>query len=354
MAQSRPLLWLMVITSTFFWGSNFNAGHAIADQVPALTAAAERFAIALCLFLFIRLLQGKSESCLRWKDALILAPLGIIGVFGFNYAFFTALQTTSALNAALIMALSPMISLLLSAWLLPIKIRSYQYIGIVLAFIGVVLVITGGNFGLLHIAIGDAWMILACIVWSLYSVGSKRFAGHIPPQQFARWTVCIGAVALIIAAIIVERPFTTLMSLDAETHWILIYMSVFGAVLAYIFWLRGVYLLGPDRSAIAFNLVPVFTLLVNLALGSLPQLWQFVGLGLVLVGVFISSGWRPGRKSIAAETRKESVPVKDVKAINRLLNVKSQELEDKASRESLIAAQLKGTKTSDTQGQCRW
>lgn len=296
MHSSRPMIWLMVVASTFFWGSNFNAGRAIADEVPALTAAAERFGIAFIGFLLLRLLQGRAESRLHFKDMFVLVPLGIIGVFGFNYAFFTALHTTSALNAALIMALSPMLSLLLSAWLLPVTIRGYQYMGIVLAFAGVSLVITGGRFTGLNIAIGDAWMLLAMFVWSLYSVGSKRFAGHIPPIQFARWTVCIGALALIAAALIVEEPLTTIPALPLSVHLILIYMSVFGAVLAYIFWLRGVFYLGPDRSAIAFNLVPVFTLLVSLGMGEIPLLLQFVGMALVLGGVFISSGWRPGRQ----------------------------------------------------------
>src|SRR5690606_24649707 len=296
MHNSRPMIWLMVVASTFFWGSNFNAGQAIADDVQALTAAAERFGIAFIGFLLLRLLQGKAESRLRFSDMFVLVPLGIIGVFGFNYAFFTALHTTSALNAALIMALSPMVSLLLSAWLLPVTIRGYQYVGIVLAFTGVSLVITGGRFALLTIAIGDAWMLFAMFVWSLYSVGSKRFAGHIPPIQFARWTVCIGAIALIAAALLVEEPLATIPALPLSVHLILIYMSVFGAVLAYIFWLRGVFYLGPDRSAIAFNLVPVFTLLVSLGMGEVPLLLQFVGLGLVLIGVFISSGWRPGRR----------------------------------------------------------
>lgn len=296
MTKSRPLIWLMIIASTFFWGSNFNAGHAIADEVPALTAAAERFAIALVGFLLLRLLQGKAESQLQPRDALVLIPLGIIGVFGFNYAFFTALHSTSALNAALIMALSPMVSLLFSAWLLPVKIRAFQYVGIVIAFLGVSLVITGGHFALLQVAIGDLWMLVACMVWSLYSVGSKKFAGHIPPIQFARWTVSIGAIALISAALIIEEPLTTIPSLSLKAHMILIYMSVFGGVLAYIFWLSGVYALGPDRSAIAFNLVPVFTLLVNLAMGQMPLALQFVGMALVLGGVLISSGWRPGRR----------------------------------------------------------
>lgn len=283
----------MVIVSTFFWGSNFNAGHAVADDTTPLTAAAERFAIALVLFWVIRFSFGKAESQLTVKDALVLLPLGIIGVFGFNYAFFTAMHTTSALNAALIMALSPTLSTLLSVIMLKVRIRAYQYLGMLIAFIGVVFVITGGHFSALRAALGDIWMLLACFVWSLYSVGSKKYAPHIPSLQFARWTVSIGAIALIITALLSEHPLTDIPQLSFNTHSILIYMGVCGSVLAYIYWLKGVYFLGPEKSAIAFNLVPVFTLLVSLAFGSIPNLVQVLGMLLVLMGVLISSGWRP-------------------------------------------------------------
>jgi len=292
----------MVVISTFFWGSNFNAGHAVASDVTPLTAAAERFAIALVLFWLVRFTFGKAESQLALKDSLILLPLGITGVFGFNYAFFTALHTTSALNAALIMALSPMVSTLFSVWLLKAKIFAYQYLGMLIAFVGVIFVITGGHFSVVHTAVGDIWMLLACAVWSLYSVGSKRFANHIPSLQFARWTVSIGAVALIIAALVIENPVPSIQKLSFETHMILMYMGVCGSVLAYIFWLKGVQFLGPEKSAIAFNLVPVFTLLVSLAFGSIPNAAQVLGMLLVLSGVLISSGWRPKfmKKQIAS------------------------------------------------------
>lgn len=278
----------MVIVSTFFWGSNFNAGHAVASEVSPLTAAAERFGVALILFWVLRFVFGKAESQLSLSDSLILAPLGVIGVFGFNYAFFTALHTTSALNAALIMALSPMLSILFSVALLKVKIQIYQYLGMLIAFVGVIFVITGGHFSLLHTAIGDLWMLLACTVWSLYSVASKRYAGHIPSLQFARWTVSIGAIALIIAALIIEQPIATIGQLSFQTHSILMYMGVCGSVFAYIFWLKGVYFLGPEKSAIAFNLVPVFTLLVSLAFGSIPNVVQVLGMFLVLAGVVVS------------------------------------------------------------------
>jgi drug/metabolite transporter (DMT)-like permease len=293
MKSSHSSIWLMVVISTFFWGSNFNAGHAVANDVTPLTAAAERFAVALVLFWLVRFTIGKAESRLAIRDGLILFPLGIIGVFGFNYAFFTALQTTSALNAALIMALSPMVSTLFSVLLLKAKIFAYQYLGMLIAFVGVLFVITGGHFSVLHAAMGDIWMLLACVAWSLYSVGSKKFAHHIPSLQFARWTVSIGAVALIAAALFIENPISSVQHLSFKTHIILFYMGVCGSVLAYIFWLKGIQFLGPEKSAIAFNLVPVFTLLVSLMFGSIPDVAQILGMLLVLTGVLISTGWRP-------------------------------------------------------------
>ncbi len=286
-------VWLLVVFSTFFWGSNFNAAHALASSVTPLTAAAERFLLALITFALIRLWQGKAESRLFARDFLSLVPLGIIGVFGFNYAFFTALHTTSALNAALIMALSPMLSMLLSVWLLSVRIRPAQMAGIAIAFVGVSLVITGGNFTQLKVAVGDLWMLLACVVWSIYSVGSKKFTPHIPALQFARWTVSIGAIALILAALWLEQPLRDLPQLPLVDHSLLIYMSLCGSVLAYIFWLKGIQVLGPEKSAIAFNLVPVFTLVVSIASGHLPNLLQVMGMLLVLSGVITFTGWRP-------------------------------------------------------------
>lgn len=288
--------WLMLIISTFFWGSNFNVAQALAGRVTPLTAAAERFAVALVIFLLYRLWQGKAESRLQWRDALVLVPLGLIGVFGFNFAFFTAMHTTIALNAALIMALSPMVSLLLSHWLLKTSISTTQMIGIAVAFVGVSLVITGGNFASLHIATGDIWMLGACLVWSIYTVGSRRFAAHIPPQQFSRWTVCIGAVALIVAAAVQENPVAALTAVSLGTHAILLYMGSCGTVLAYIFWVQGVRQLGADKTAVSFNLVPMFTLLVSIAMGALPNAAQLLGIAVVVAGVLINTGWIKWRR----------------------------------------------------------
>ena len=290
----------MVIAATFFWGSNFNAGHALAGVLPPLTAASARFAIAVLVLLAMRALRGAAESSLRPADMLKLCVLGLIGVFGFNSAFFIALHTTSSLNAALIMSLSPLLTALLSTQVLGTVLHARQLLGIAIAFVGVTLVVTGGYLAVLHVATGDWWMLFAVAAWSLYNVLVQKMAGHVPSLQQARWTITAGACALIVLAVASE-PIAMLATQTATTLAIVIYMALCGTVLAYIFWLRGVQNLGPQRASIAFNLVPVFTLLVNLALGQWPSPVQIAGLLAVLAGVLIASGWQPARRAAVSQ-----------------------------------------------------
>jgi len=303
---SNPIaIWSMVVAATFFWGSNFNAARALADHhLPALTAAGGRFGIAVVILMLMRAVHGKAESRLRPRDVVALIVLGLIGVFSFNYAFFTALHTTSALNAALIMSLSPLTTTLLSAWLLKTTIQRNQIVGIAIAFVGVALVITGGHLTALRVAIGDVWMLYACLAWSVYTVLVKKYAATVPPMQQARWTILAGSLALIAVAQWHEPPLPLLAQQPSEVFLILGYMAVCGTVLAYVFWLQGVQALGPQRAAIAFNLVPVSALLVNLALGTTPTAEQCMGLLLVFAGVLVASGWRPQFRRASLTTGK--------------------------------------------------
>ncbi len=296
------LVWSMVIGATFFWGSNFNAAHAVVGLVAPLTACAERFVLAMLVFLAIRLWRGSAESRLSGQEKLALILLGLLGVFGFNYSFFVALETTSALNAALIMALSPLLTMLLSSFILTTGLPVRQLLGIAIAFSGVALVITGGHLSLVRLAPGDLWMLFACFCWSLHNVLVKRYAGAVPPMQQARWTISTGTMGMIILVLLIDSPLETIPNQPISSIGALIYMAIFGTVLAYVFWLQGIQKLGPQRAAVAFNLVPVSTLLINLVMGQLPQIEQFVGLALVFSGVVITTGmyrlWMPKKAPV--------------------------------------------------------
>lgn len=289
--QSNTLaVWLMAVLSVFFWGSNFNAAAFLVGHLSPLSAAAERFTVAIGLMLLWRLLRGRPETRLTGTDILVLSALGLIGVFGFNFAFFEGMRQTSPLNGALIMATSPLVTALLTGWLLQTPIRRLQGVGIVVSLAGVSLVVTGGHLHDLHVAPGDLDMMLACLCWSLYSVLVKKFAGHVHPIQLTRWTLGAGVLCLWIVAAFTSDPLVELRQLPLDHHLLLVYMAVFGSILAYVMFLNAVQVIGPGRIALVFNLVPVFTLIIGLAFGHAPDSAQVFGMMLVFAGVIVGSG----------------------------------------------------------------
>ncbi|MBN7820846.1 DMT family transporter [Bowmanella yangjiangensis] len=301
MQVREPWLWLMAMTCIFFWGGNFNAAEALAGDVSALTAAAERFLIAAIILLALRLVQNKRESALNQRQIGWLVALGVIGVFGFNYAFFLGLQQTSALNGALIMAASPLVTNILSAWLLNTRITLLSALGIAIGLAGVSLVITGNEWQNLRIAPGDLYMVLACLCMCSFTVLSKKHASQVPPMQLTRWTIVVGTGLLCLFALLIEQPLQQLPTISLKSHLLLIYMGVFGTFVAYACWMKALQGIAPGRLSLCFNFVPVFTLLIGLAMGHYPNAAQLLGMLLVISGVLLGSGFIKRRAAVVRQ-----------------------------------------------------
>ena len=80
------------------------------------------------------------------------------------------------------------------------------------------------------------------------------------------------------------------MALDAQNLLSLLYVSVFPSIVAYLCFNRGVQLVGANRAAPFFHVVPVFgSVMAIIFLGERPQLFHLIGFGLVLAGVYVAS-----------------------------------------------------------------
>ena len=135
---------------------------------------------------------------------------------------------------------------------------------------------------------GDLIFIVALVIFGLYSVLSlKRPAIH--GLSFVAFTFGCGAACLIPLLIweLFSRP---VMQLDASNLLTLFYVAVFPSTLAYLCFNRGVQLIGANRAAPFFHVVPVFgSVMAIVFLGEHPQLFHLIGFALVLTGVFVAS-----------------------------------------------------------------
>jgi drug/metabolite transporter (DMT)-like permease len=189
------------------------------------------------------------------------------------------------------MALNPTITVVLAAIVMKEVITGRQLLGLVLSMLGIVVVVTGGSWQRLTqlgFAQGDLLLLVGNLCWAIYSVLGKRAVKKLSTLQATTVTMLIGATAIGALAITAQGgnlalpPHGSLAALGI--------MALFGTVLAYLFWNHGISTIGPARTSVFFNLVPVFTMLIAIGLGQKVILAQWLGAALVMTGVLFSSG----------------------------------------------------------------
>lgn len=280
----NPVL-LLLTTSVFFWGVNFSLAAPVLADLSPLWAAALRFILAAAIMLAIAWRQGDQLVRLLRQYAPVHLLLGVLGIVGFNWFFFHAMQETSGDNGALIMATNPLLTTLLAALLLRERATLRQIIAIPIALLGVSVVITGGHLGRLaqlDLNRGDVLMLFANLNWALFNIATKRFMPKEAPLGNTAWMMVMGALILTVMAVTSGETFA-LPGMHAG--FALIVMTIGGTVLAYLFWGMGVRQLGAGRAALFLNLVPVFAMLVSGAMGTVPTMAQVTGGLIVLAGV---------------------------------------------------------------------
>lgn len=289
--------YLLVTLATLFWGANFVLAGPVLHDLPPLWAAALRFVVSAALMFAIAAGRGEALRAPARAHAGVYALLGVVGILGFNLLFFFAMQSTSAANGALIMATNPLVTTLVAAVTLGERTTRKQWLGLPLAFVGVLVVITGGHperAAALQFAPGDLLMLGANVTFALYNVLGRRFMPRGSAFVNTTLVMAAGAALLVLAALVSgEAPAVP----GVKASLALAGMVVGGTVLSYLFWNTGLQRLGASRTALFFNLVPVFTLLVSAAGGVLPSQAQLFGAVLVLGSVTLAM-W-PARRPAA-------------------------------------------------------
>ncbi len=293
MKTSLPLAYLGVIAATFFWGTNFNAGAYIIAHQPPITASIERFSLAtLTLFVFFGLRGQLRLSTLR-NNWLAYLGLGVLGFTIFNLCTFFGLQSTTPVNGALILATTPLWTLVFGVMWENEKLNGSRIAGLLAGFIGVVLVITKGQIQTLlrlEVSPGDGIILLGSLAWALNMVGTRRLVRNATAIENTSYSMLFGTLALLPLGFIFENPLQNLAAASLNVHAAVVYLALCGSLLAYLLWFNGLEKIGSVRTAIFFNLAPVFTMLVATATGTAPNVWQLAGAAWVLLGVLLASG----------------------------------------------------------------
>jgi drug/metabolite transporter (DMT)-like permease len=283
--------YLLLSLTGLFWAGNIVLARHVGDHVPPITLTTIRwFGVFLILLPFAWPHLRRDWPALRAHLPLMVL-LSAIG-FAFNNAIsYWAMQYTQALNALLIQSSGPLFVALWSLVLFGVRLTAAQLGGITISLLGVLTIILRGDLGALtSIAFnkGDVMFAASLLSFGLYSaLIPRRPVTH--QLSLISFTTFCGAL-LLLPFSLWEFSTGATLKFDLLTFATLVYVLIFPSTLAYLFFNRGVALIGPNRAAPFFHLVPVFgSAMAILLLGEQLRPFHLIGYALVLAGVVIAS-----------------------------------------------------------------
>ena len=279
---------LLTLTS-IFWAFNTVAGRAAVGEVsPLLIVSVRWFFVSIILSILCRNQLIETWSILNKKIKWLIF-MGLFGFTGFNSAYYVAAHDTIAINLGLVQGTMPAFIIII-AWIrLKDKINFTQFLGVLITFIAVLIVVCSGNFNALielELNSGDIVMIFACTLYAIYAVGlrKKPKISALPLLTFFAYIAFLGSLPGFI-----YETYSNQLILPGQKGFIILgVIIIFPSFLAQIFFMKGVEKIGPSRSGLYTNLVPVFSsLLAVFFLGEEFQFFHLLSLIMIFTGIYL-------------------------------------------------------------------
>lgn len=289
-ATSGPGVWLTDVSlflMAAIWGVNFVVVKYATGVLPLLPFNAVRVTMAALILLLIASL-GRTP----WPDRrtiMMLLGLGVLGNGIYQMLFINGIARTRAGDASLLIAATPAFIALLGRARGTERIGSRGWIGILMSIAGIALVSGAAALVQTNSAlVGDALILAAALCWAFYTVLLKPYMHGVDGVKLSAITMAGGAMSLMLYGW-PEVIGTNWGAAPASAYFALVYSGLGGLVVAYLFWYRGVRLIGPTRTAMYSNLQPIFAVAVAwMVLGEIPTAWQGIGAASIMSGLLLT------------------------------------------------------------------
>lgn len=280
---------LLLMLTSLFWAFNTIAGRAAVGEVSPLFIVSTRwFFVSIILTIICRKELLKTWSVLNSKLKWLVI-MGLFGFTGFNSSYYIAAHDTIAINLGIVQGTMPAFIIIIAWFWLNEKVNFKQLIGVLITFLSVLVVVSSGDFNTLktfEFNKGDIIMIFACTLYAVYAVGlrKKPKIGALALLTFFAYVAFLGSLP----GLLYETYTNNLVLPGIKGIIILAVIIIFPSFLAQIFFMKGVEQIGPARSGLYTNLVPIFSsLLAVLFLGEDFKIYHLISLTLIFIGIYI-------------------------------------------------------------------
>lgn len=250
--------YLMLSLTCMLWACNTIAARVAVDNVSPMLLVLLRWILACGVLLVIARDAVREDWPLLKHNLPFLFLMGAFGYTGFNALFYVAGHHTTAINMGILQGSMPILVLVIGALAFRETATPRQWLGTVITMLGVALVASGGSVEALRklsINIGDIWMLIACILYAAYAVALKKRPAVSALGFFAFMAGAAVVTSVPLAAVELWRGD---MLWPTTVGWLtIIFIGLGPSLTAQLMFMRGVQLIGPVRSGVFINLVPV-------------------------------------------------------------------------------------------------
>ena len=291
--SKKYLAYSLLVLASLFWSGNFIVGKfATLFEIPPLTLNAFRWvAVWIILVPFTYKEIYKNYSYIK-KNFLVISLMGIITISTFNSVVYFALNYTQVVNAVLVLAVIPAVTIVLSSLMKIEKTNFFQIFGLILSIFGVGSIISNGDIeriASLSFNKGDLWMLVCVFTWALYSTLLKKYKFKFSQFSLIQLMVSVG-VLFLIPQYFYEQSIGLDVNFNKAFFLILFYVVVFPAIAAYYCWQKGIEIIGPNRSTMFIQLMPLFSAVMAIIIFKEKfELYHFVGAAFIVSGIYLSN-----------------------------------------------------------------
>ncbi len=283
--------YLVLLAVVVLWAGNFPLGKLALSEVGPLFIVGGRTLLAAPFLFGLARLWAPLERPLARRDYVAFTVLGLTGLVLNTTTWYWGLKWTTALNAGILGAASPIFVALGAALLLGEHLRPRTWAGIVLTVAAVIVTVAKGSLAVLldlDVNRGDVIILLSQTAWVAYSLYSRAAASTLPPVWVMAGANAVGAIVLVPLSLIVDGAWPSPTA--APTGWGVVVYGALPITIAHLWYYQVIRRLGPARTAAFMNLMPFVVIALSWALvGEAVHAYHVVGAALVIAGVVLTT-----------------------------------------------------------------
>ncbi len=287
------LAYTLLVFATLCWSGNFIVGKfAYLFEVPPLTLNFLRWAsvwLILIPFTYKEILNNMNSIKKNW---IVISFMGVITISTFNSVVYFALTYTQVINAVLVLAAIPAVTIVISSIMKVDKTNIFQLFGLLLSIVGIGAIISNADIQKitsLSFNKGDLWMLVCVFTWAIYSTLLKKHKFNFSQFTLIQLMVSVGIIFLI-PQFFYERSIGLEVNLNKAFFVILFYVVIFPALAAYYCWQKGVEIVGPNRATMFIQLMPLLSAVLAIIIFQEKfELYHFIGASFILSGIYLSN-----------------------------------------------------------------